>query len=323
MPTLVVYHDLPIESNLRGQRDDLDVVAVSSAEAARQVLETADVFVVNPANWDDSFVDYLDEGDWIQSTSTGYDVYPLSILRERGVTLTNAAGNYAPVVSEHAFAMMLALSRRLPTLLDRQRTRDWDRSVGLDATDWAERTMTVLGLGSIGEAIARKAIGFDMTVYGVKRTPDSYDGCLPTEHVLSPAGLQAVLPVTDVLVVIVPLTDDTYQFVDGDTFDTLPDTAVLINVARGPVVDEEALLTALDSGAIAAAGLDVFESEPLPAESPLWTRDDVLVTPHVAGRSNRFGDRFASLFFENYDRRTNREPLRNVVVDGEARGDPP
>lgn len=315
MSTLVVYHDLPIESDLRGRRSDLTVVEARTHEEALTALETADTFVVNPANWDDSFVDRLDDGDWIQATSTGYDAFPLARLRERGVTLTNAAGNYAPVVSEHAFAMMLALSRKLPTLLDRQRERDWDRSIGLEATDWAERTMTVLGLGTIGESLARKGVGFDMTVYGVKRHPDAYEGSLPVDRVLSPERLPPVLPETDVLVVTVPLTEDTYHLVSTETFDELPSTAMLINVARGAVVDEVALVEALDSGSIAAAGLDVFETEPLPIESPLWRRDDVLVTPHVAGRSDRFGERFASLFFENYDRRKSGTTLRNVVVD--------
>ena len=320
MSTVVVFHDLPIESVLRGRRDDLEIVAVRSNEEAYEALETADMFVVNPANWDDSFVDRLDGGNWVQTTSAGYDVFPLARLRERGVTLTNAGGNYAPVVSEHAFAMMLALSRKLPTLLDRQYERIWDRSIGLDMTDWAERTMTVLGLGTIGEAIARKGVGFDMTVYGVKRRPDEYDGCLPSGRVLSPEQLPSVLPVTDVLIVIVPLTDETYHLVDAETFDQLSDTAILINVARGSVVDEEALLAALGDGSIAAAGLDVFESEPLPAESPLWARDDVLVTPHVAGRSDRFAERFASLFYENYDRRTRGVRLQNAIVEPDPDG---
>jgi len=318
MPTVAVFHDLPIESVLRGRRDDLEVVAVRSNEDAYEALETADILVVNPANWDDSFVDHLEGGNWIQATSTGYDVFPLARLGERGVTLTNAAGNYAPVVSEHAFAMMLALSRNLPTLLDRQRKRIWDRSLGLHTTDWAGRTMTVLGLGTIGEAIARKGVGFDMAVYGVKRRPDEYGGCLPGDRVLSPEQLPAVLPVTDVLMVIVPLTDETRHLVNTKTFDQLPDTSMVINVARGPVIDEEALLAALDDGSIAAAGLDVFESEPLPAESRLWARDDVLVTPHVAGRSDRFAERFASLFLENYDRKVRGAQLRNVIVDSKS-----
>jgi D-2-hydroxyacid dehydrogenase (NADP+) len=173
--------------------------------------------------------------------------------------------------------------------------------------------MTVLGLGRIGESIARKATGFDMTVYGVKRHPDTYEGSLPDERVMSPESLQTILPQTDVLVVIVPLTDDTYHLISTEVFRELPGSAILINVARGSVVDENALIEALRNGSIAAAGLDVFESEPLPAESPLWERDDVLVTPHVAGRSERFGERFSSLFFDNYDRWKNGMTLRNVV----------
>jgi D-2-hydroxyacid dehydrogenase (NADP+) len=274
----------------------------------------ADALVVNPGSWDDALLDGLDAGDWVQSTSVGYDAFPLEGFRERGVRYTNAAGNYAPMVAEHVFALALDHSRRLAVLRAAQRAGEWDRSVGLELGDWLGKRATVVGLGRIGEAVAERALAFDMTVHGTKRDPDAYEGCLPPERVHPPDALADLLPETDLLVLAVPLTDETRGLVDADALAVLLDSAFLVNVARGAVVDEAALVAALEAGDLAGAGLDTFETEPLPADSPLWDREDVLVTPHVAGRSDGFGRRFAALFCDNYDRRRAGEPLRNVVV---------
>lgn len=316
MPRVLVHHDLPIASSIEGRREDLTCVAADDVDAVLSLLPESDAFVVNPASWDDAFLDALEEGDWVQATSVGYDAFPLDDFRERGVTFTNAKGNYAPVVADHTFAMALAFSRGLPTLLEKQRARDWDRSIGLALTDWTGRRLTVYGLGTIGESIARRGLGFEMDVYGVKRDPHDYDGCLPADRVLGPDRFHEVLSGTDLLVAIVPLTDETRHAIDAAVFERLPDSALVVNVARGAVVEESALLDALDDGEIAGAALDVFESEPLPPDSPLWEREDVLVTPHVAGRSDRFAERFSALFLDNYDRWRQGEPLVNEVVGG-------
>jgi D-2-hydroxyacid dehydrogenase (NADP+) len=317
VPTVVVRHDLPVVAeSLVGRRPDLTVVAADDTEAALTALADpdADALVVNPGSWDDALLDGLDAGDWVQSTSVGYDAFPLEGFRERGVRYTNAAGNYAPMVAEHVFALALDHSRRLAVLRAAQRAGEWDRSVGLELGDWLGKRATVVGLGRIGEAVAERALAFDMTVHGTKRDPDAYEGCLPPERVHPPDALADLLPETDLLVLAVPLTDETRGLVDADALAVLLDSAFLVNVARGAVVDEAALVAALEAGDLAGAGLDTFETEPLPADSPLWDREDVLVTPHVAGRSDGFGRRFAALFCDNYDRRRAGEPLRNVVV---------
>jgi D-2-hydroxyacid dehydrogenase (NADP+) len=153
-----------------------------------------------------------------------------------------------------------------------------------------------------------------MNVYGIKRNPDDYKGHLDTKHVLSADEFHDVLPETDLLVASVPLTESTRSAIDAEVFDRLPESAIIINVSRGAVVDEPALLEALRSNEIAGAGLDVFEQEPLPDNSPFWSRDDVIVTPHVAARSDTFPERFASLFFENYERWQADGPLVNQIL---------
>ena len=314
MPTVVVRHDLDVASALVGRRDGLDVVAAADREEAVAALPEAELFVINPANWEAAYLEALEAGDWVQATSIGYDAFPIEAFRERGVSFTNASGNYGPVVAEHVFAMAFAFSRQLRRFGAMQREREWDRSIGLELSDWLDSTMTVLGLGNLGEVIAERGRAFGFDVYGVKRDPDSYGGCLAADRVLGPDEWHAVIPETDLLVAAVPLTEATEGMVDEAVFRELPGNAFVVNVARGPVVDEPALVEALEAGEIGGAGLDVFEAEPLPPGSPLWDRRDVIITPHVAGRSDGFADRFASLFLDNYDRREAGEPLRNRVV---------
>lgn len=314
MPTVVVRHDQPIAEALEGARPELAVVDAGSADAARRALPGADAFVVNPTNWEDGYLDALDPGTWVQATSTGYAAFPVGAFEERGVVFTTAHGNYGDPVADHALALTLALARGLPACLENARDRTWDRSVGDSLVDLAGRTLTVVGLGDVGESIARRGEAFGTTVYGTKRDPAAYDGRLPDDRVLPPEDLGTVIPGTDVLVLAVPLTEETRGLVDGAMLAALPDSALLVNVARGPVVDEEALVAALDAGEIAGAGLDTFEDEPLPPSSPLWDRDDVVVTPHVGGRSEAFVDRFVDLFLDNYDRRAAGEAYRNRIV---------
>lgn len=311
---VVVRHDRPIAEELSGSRPDLAVVDAGSKAEALSELPDADAFVVNPTDWTDEYLDGLGPGTWVQATSTGYSAFPLDAFEERGVVFTNATGNYGAPVADHAFALLLALARGVPACLDQQHDRRWDRAVGDELRSLEGRTLTVVGLGDVGESVVRRALGFGMDVYGTKRDPADYDGRLPDERVLPASGLGGVLPETDVLVLAVPLTDETRGLVDEAALAALPDSALLVNVARGPVVDEDALLDALEAGRLAGAGLDVFDEEPLPESSPLWDRDDVVVTPHVAGRSQSFVRRFVELFLDNYDRRTAGDELVNRVV---------
>jgi D-2-hydroxyacid dehydrogenase (NADP+) len=314
MSTVVVCHDLSIVAeSLRDTDAELTVVEAPDAERAVAALGDAEILVVNPGRWEDALLEGLSTGDWVQSTSAGYDAFPLAAFAERGVCYTNAAGNYGPVVAEHAFALAFAHSRRLFDLRARQREARWDRSIGTDLGDWVDARLTVVGVGRIGGAIAERGRAFSMSVSGVVRDPDGYDGP-PLDRVVGPEGLADLLPETDLLVLAVPLTDETRGLIDAAALAALPRSAILVNVARGPVVDEAALVEALAADELAGAGLDVAESEPLAPDSPLWGRDDVLLTPHVAGRSASFGDRFAALFVENHDRRRAGEAMTNVIV---------
>ncbi|QLG61736.1 D-2-hydroxyacid dehydrogenase [Halorarum salinum] len=314
MPTVIVRHDLPIADALADRREDLTVQSAGTTDEARELLADADALVINPSSWTDELLEPLREGDWVQATSTGYSAFPVEEFEAGGVTFTNATGNYGAPVADHVFALALGLSRGVASFARSQGRGEWDRSEGSRLFDLEGRTMTVVGMGDIGENVARRALGFGMEVYGTKGTPDEYDGRLPSERVLAPDELDAVVDRTDLLALTVPLTEATRHLVDRETFAALPDRALLVNVARGPVVDQEALIDALESGEIAGAGLDVFDPEPLPTSSPLWGMENVIVTPHVGGRSRDFVDRFVDLFLHNYDRRRTDDPLRNRIA---------
>ena len=301
MPTAVIYHDTPIASTIRDQRDDLTVVDADSECEVNVHLGDAHVFVTNPKGWSDDFLEHLSEGDWLQTTSIGYAAFPIEELRTKGVTVSTAATLHDSVVSEHAFALTFALSRNIGATTDLQRAHEWDRNVGLDMWHWKGHRMTILGLGNIGESIARRAQAFGFRVYGVKRMPSVYSGSLASERVVASDDFHDLLPETDLLVLALPLTDETHHAVDAGVLAALPDTAAVVNVARGSVIDQDALVAALENGELGGAGLDVFEEEPLPVDSPLWDHEDVVVTPHVGGRSRDFPARFRRLFLDNYD----------------------
>jgi phosphoglycerate dehydrogenase-like enzyme len=310
MPTVLVHPGLPVRvtaADLRDRREDLTVLSADTAGVAAdepaaddiaELVQRAGVFVCSNKTWDDAYLARLAEGDWVQTVGAGYDAYPIDRFEERGIRLTNASGIHGPAAGEHTFALALAFSRGLRTYVSQQHEHKWDRHTGSELTG---RRLTVLGLGAIGEAIAERGQAFGMDVRGVKQDPSTYDGCLPAAAVFADESLPNLLPDTDLLVVVIPLMPATRGLVDAEVLAALPNDAILVNIARGSVVDTDDLLAALDRGEIAGAGLDVFDEEPLPPDSPLWDHDDVIVTPHVAGVSDRYPERFVDLFLSTYD----------------------
>jgi phosphoglycerate dehydrogenase-like enzyme len=248
---------------------------------------------------------------WVQSTWAGageqYAEAELTPDELDRVALTTSAGVYATPLAEFALLGLLAFAKDLPRLLRSQAERRWDRFVMAELRDW---TVLVLGVGGIGEEVARLASAFGAHTIGVKRTP----GKVPhVDEVHSTDRLRELLPRADGLVVTLPLTAATRGLLDGEALSLLPSHAVLVNVGRGAVVDEEALVEALRAGRLAGAALDVFAVEPLPAESPLWGLPNVLIAPHAAGQSVHDDERLVELFCDNLRRYLRGEPLRNRV----------
>lgn len=241
--------------------------------------------------WSD---DWLAPGlQWIQSYSAGVEQFPVDRLAEAGVVLTSAVGIHDVQVSEHAFGLLLGMTRGIAPAARQQSTHTWKWP---RVTDLADKTIGILGLGVIGEAIARKALAFGMTVIGTKRSPAGYVGC--ASEVFGPEDTLEVFRRSDVVVSVLPDTLATRGVVGSAEFDALTG-GYFINVGRGSVVDEAALVAALQAGELAGAGLDVFEQEPLAGDSLLWNLPGVVITPHVAGASPRYAERLAVLLERN------------------------
>ena len=233
---------------------------------------------------------------WVHLPSAGADGYTNpEIYAHPDVILTNSSGVYGIPMAEHAFSMMLAFSRTLHTYIRFQQDRHWEKLPV--SGELYGKTLGILGLGDIGTEIALRAKAFGMQVWALKRRvaakPDYVD------ELVGPAGLRDLMGVSDYVVIALPLTAETTRLIGEQELGWMRSHAVLINVGRGPIVDEQALIKALQEGRLAGAGLDVFEEEPLPQASPLWDMPNVIITPHSGGVTPESARRTTEIFCLN------------------------
>jgi phosphoglycerate dehydrogenase-like enzyme len=284
------------------------------ATLARRVGE-ADVLVISGL-WHDGLLDGAHRLCFIQSIGAGTDQFPREALAQRGIRLASARGVNARAVAEHAMALILALSRRLPEARDNQTRRVWRGMIGDLAQredELAGKTLLVVGLGDIGGRLARLAKAFEMRVIGLRRDPAAGSGAADEVHAMSALG--ALLPAADFVALTCPLTRETENLIDAVALARMKPSAYLVNVARGRVVDEAALIAALAARQIAGAALDVTAEEPPAAGSPLWGMEQVLLTPHTAGETRRYEDNVIEILRDNLERLwRGEEALRNQVV---------
>jgi phosphoglycerate dehydrogenase-like enzyme len=289
--------------------------AVRDPATLEKRIGEADVLVISGL-WQDGLLDRAGKLRFIQSIGAGTDQFPHDALERRGIRLASARGVNARAVAEHAMALILALSRRLPEARDNQAKRVWRGMIG----DLAERedeiagkTLLIVGLGDIGGRLARLAKAFDMQVVGLRRDPDAGRGAADAVHRMT--ELKSLLPEADFVALTCPLTKETEKLIDADAFGRMDPSAYLVNIARGRVVDEAALVEALAMRRIAGAGIDVTAEEPLAPSSPLWGMPNVLITPHTAGETRRYEDNVIEILRDNLDRLWRGEQeLRNQVV---------
>lgn len=232
---------------------------------------------------------------WVFSISAGVEKLPFADLISRGVTVTNTRGIHGGQIAEHVIGMMLSFSRQLARARDNQSRKRWFQ--GLPVGELSGKNLLIIGAGSIGSEIARKASVFDMDITGIKNNP-SPEGLADFNRIHGRGKdiLHEDLSMADYIILITPLTDETYHLIGKEEFASMKKSAYFINVSRGDTVDETSLIEALRTGRIAGAGLDVFHSEPLPAGSPLWEMENVLITPHNSGISPYYMDRTADIF---------------------------
>jgi len=249
--------------------------------------------------------------DWVHSIQAGYDRFPLGPFEEHGIALTNSTGIHDTSVGEFAVGLMLSFARRLHTYVRRQEDNEWGYPAWDEPFTLDGERLCVVGLGTIGRGIAERADALGMEVVGVRRSGEPTP---QTEEVYTPDDLHEAIGGAKFVALAVPLTDETEGLVGRAEFEAMREDARLVNVARGPVVVEDELVAALREDEIAGAGLDVFEEEPLPEDSPLWGMDEVIVTPHAAAATRDYFRDIAELVRENVGRVERGEALHNRVV---------
>jgi phosphoglycerate dehydrogenase-like enzyme len=247
---------------------------------------------------------------WFQQWGAGTDWlmrYP--DIAGRDFILTNASGVHSIPISEHILSYLLAFSRGLPKAIRVQEQGKWLAEV--PSFELSGKTLLLIGVGAIGRRTAQLASALGMHVIGVRRNPDQvYPGI---QRMVGTQDLDRYLPEADFVVLTVPLTPETQGLINAATLAKMKPSAYLINIGRGQTIDEPALISALQNGQIAGAGLDVFTTEPLPPDSPFWKMENVIITPHSSGSTPYYNERALNIFIDNLERYTQGKPMKNVV----------
>lgn len=281
----------------------------------RARLNEAEVLVVS-GFWRNELLAVAPKLRFIQSIGAGVDQFDQHALRSCGIRLASARGVNKNAVSEHAMAHILAFARHIHTGRDNQHNRVW-RGMLSDLTiredELGGKTLLIVGMGAIGSRLAKLAKAFDMHVIGIKRHLETAGATV--DELYTPDRLLEILPRADYVALTCPLTPETTGLINAAALAAMQPGAYLINMARGRVVDEPALIAALQAGQLAGAGLDCTWEEPLPADSPLWAMPNVLITPHTAGETRRYEDNVLDILLENLGRLWRGESvLHNQVV---------
>jgi len=308
----VAYQMLP---EFERRQTGIAVVQAWTPDELIGLIPQADVLVVS-GFWHNDLLAAAPRLRFIQSIGAGYDQFPLDELSRRGIRLANARGVNKNAVSEHAMAHILAFARQIHTGRDNQRRRHWRGMIAdLDRREdeLGGKTILIVGLGGIGSRLARLAKAFDMHVVATKR--DLSQVPVPVDELHGADEVPSLLERADFVVLTCPLTDQTEGLIDGPALARMKSSAYLINMARGRCVDEPALLAALQSGAIAGAGLDSFWDEPLAENSPFWELDNVIITPHTGGETRKYEANVVDILLENLERLQAGNPqLMNQVI---------
>jgi phosphoglycerate dehydrogenase-like enzyme len=252
---------------------------------------------------------------WIHSPAAAVHQLMYPEMIQSSVLLTNSTGIHGPVVAEHAITVLLALAKRLPQVMRYQAKREWSQEQlwrqRPRPREVADATVAVIGMGGIGREFAARAKALGLKVLGVRENPSK--GAGGADAVFGPGDIDQVLAQADYLLLCTPVTPATTGIMNAARLGKMKPDAYLINVARGPLIDEAALLQALEEKRIAGAALDVFNEEPLPPGSPFWSLDNLLITPHTAAVTERLWERHYRLIAENLNRFLTGQPLLNQV----------
>jgi phosphoglycerate dehydrogenase-like enzyme len=298
---------------LRTAFQDTEFLHACSAAHAQELIRDADVAFAPIMSWE--MVESAPRLTWIHSSAAAVEgLLPLTTVAERGITLTNSRGVQAVAIAEHVMGGLLVLSHQFNRTLEAQRDRRWIQNDLAHDWPWLleGRNITVIGLGTIGLEVAKRASAFGMRITGVRRR--THESTPPfVERVVGPKDIAAALRGCDVLVIAAPGLPATTRMIGAEHIALLNPGALIVNVARAQIVDEWAMIHALESGRLGGAVLDVFEEEPLDSASRLWEFPNVVITPHSSGFRASHWDDVTALFAENLRRFMSGQPLLNVV----------
>lgn len=296
MSKLSIYYKFPTDClvQVRQLAPDFDVVVCGDKDELQIHLENTEILFTMFHPIDAGILRRAPQLKWIQALTAGIDPLPLEEIKSRGILLTSGRGIHKIHMAEYAVAAMIILTRNFHGMFCNQVQGRWERS--LPQGEIHGRVAGIVGLGSIGREIARKANLLGMHVIGVQRDPQP----LPfVEHVYTPTEMDEVFKRSDYVINLLPATVETRGLISENYFNLMKPTACFINMGRGPTVNQADLITALQNHKIRGLFSDVFETEPLPAESPLWKMENVIITPHIAGVSAKYIDRAMDIIRHN------------------------
>lgn len=285
-------------------------IYTANLEEGVAALPEADVLVTFGKGIGEETIDRASRLRWVHVMSAGVDSLPFGKLMERHIQVTNVRGIHAIPMAEYTFAVLLQIVRSMKRLVKAEQDKRWDKQCRVGEL-WGQ-TLGIIGVGAIGKEIAHRAKVFGMHTLGVNTDGREMDGI---DKMFAIRELESVLRQSDFVVLTVPLVPSTHHLMNAETLREMKETAYLINVARGPVIDEEALIHALRENQLAGAVLDVFDQEPLPENHPFWTMDNVTITPHISGLSPMYMTRAVELLIENLTHYSNGEAwkMQNVI----------
>ncbi|MFC7187653.1 D-2-hydroxyacid dehydrogenase [Halorubrum yunnanense] len=293
-------------ASLRERLPDREIALARTPAEERELIETARVAV--GLEIDEELLAAAEELELFACVFAGTGHLPRDALADRGVAVTNASGVHGPNIAEHVLGSMITHARQWPRAHRQKADREWRT---YETTEVYGSTVAVVGLGAIGQAILDRLEPFDVDTVGVRYSPEKGG---PADAVYGFDEFHEAVADAEYVVLACPLTETTRGLVDADALKTMRADAVLVNIARGPIVDTDALVSSLRNSRIRGAALDVTDPEPLPEDHPLWGLGNVTITPHNAGHTPHYYDRVADILAGNFDRLDSAEELENRVI---------
>jgi phosphoglycerate dehydrogenase-like enzyme len=282
-----------LRAALLAELPDACITVAKTPNSTGEAVDSADILLASGMSTET--LNAATSLKWVQSLHAGVGQFPIDETEERGVVLTSGAGIHAQAVAETVLGYALLFERGILHGLDHQGESVWKR---YETSELGEKTVGIVGVGTVGGRIAELCGSVGSTVLGTRRNPDT--GHETVDEMYLPDELQTLASRADYVIVSCPLTDKTRGLFGEDEFLSMKHSGVLVNVARGPIIDHSALVSAIQEGRIRGAALDVTDPEPLPSDSPLWSMPEVVVTPHVSGGTDQYWRRGAELFAKNY-----------------------